>query len=533
MSLSSGPPEKGLRRTDPGLLTLRLQDRLETYQEELRQGRGKINSSLLSILEKYLKKENAGPLNKQPGCKWIPGASRLKWRWSMDALQQLDCTDVNTCLRLLNDLQALPGNDAGRLRVIVVEALGSMGASAPIEPLVFALADPYWDVRAAAAQALGNMGVNTPIGFLTSMLKQEKDESVREAIIHALGCQGKRMPAATLVEILRFDKGWMSRQSAARALGELGADAPLKWLVYALRRDEDESVRAAAARSLGQTGRQQVKKFLHDALLDLEEEVRVEARNAIDHLEGIDPWKEHREIAALVSETSQGLLEDVDFSTDSGPDTGPELTPLSIEKTEDLLLSQEVVHQASMRASPIWGASWNERIVYLLTSFLKDRKGQASQPRMLQTVEGSVLLLTCFYEYSSKLSEELLPAFQQMTTIQSIDDALHQHNGGVGQAVEEAFKIWGERTWMDWLIVSFMLSHQSSRRKQEKTPLRVIVSGVSSSAIRRDDPFVMDQIISAWIDTVREPTICQRPQDLIEVKMWYQSAPGFRVDALY
>jgi hypothetical protein len=535
MNINSEFPGEASRGTEPGLIDLKLRDQFEEFLGDIGQRRENYQPPLLPTLRKHLEREGPFFVNKQALYWWVVSDSGPRWRRSMDVFQRLDAEGIDVCLKALDDLWRAPGDDAARARVAAVEVLGSMGQLAPIEPLILALADPFWDVRAAAAQALGNMGEYTPVDFLTSLLELEKDESVGETIIRVLGRQGKRMPVSKLVKILRYDKSWMLRQAAAWALGELGPHAPIKWLGYALKHDEDECVRIAAVRSLGQTGKSQVKKMFYDALLDPEEEVREEVRKAIELLDTVSSsQQEHGDVSMFErldssSDTLSGEEADDEMVTNpaSEPATGPGLFEGEGEESfqEELLQRWEGELSIPAKASPIWGESSPEQIIRLLTGFLKEKRGYLSRPTMLQTARGPVLLLTCFYQHSHTLQDIILPYIQLTTVTESIDDALRDQDEVITQIVKHTYEILEERTWIDWLVVSLELSRHSKWERGECVPLRVIVSGMSSQDIWKDDSLVLNQMVAAWTTTLKEPTVCQHPHDLINIKIWYQCAP--------
>jgi HEAT repeat protein len=498
---------------------------------------------------KDIGKEDSLPTDSNHFEGLIAQLSGFGWEKSEEAFRQLDMVGIDECLKALHELRDVSGDGADHVRVAAVEILGSLGKLAPVEPLVVALADSFWDVRAAAAQALGALGERTPVKFLMKMLDHEKDENVREAIVRSLGKQKMLMLIQKFVFLLRHDESWLVRQAASWALGEFGDNAPIKWLSYALHYDDDESVRAAAALSLGQSKKMKVKKFLYEALLDVEEEVREAAQRAIEHLdENIQrepseegwpvripelhsPQDKHLGISMTTSEPQTNPEIDVeneripelrslqdrnlgDARTASEPQTNPEMESI------DLLL-REQDQSFSTKASPVWGESEQEWIMRILVDFLHDRRGYVSKPRTLETADESIVMFTCFYQYSSVLWEAVLQSVQASMEVIHIETALMEHDEMVGQALQQTFEAWGERTWMDLLVVSFVLP----RRAREEKPLRIMVSGMSGNQVRKDDMHVLEQIANTWIASLEEPLVCQHPYDLTDLRIWYQQAP--------
>ena len=152
-------------------------------------------------------------------------------------------------LNQADELVAALKHEASAVRVAAVRALEQGGASS-IEPLVSALHDPAWEVRAAAVWALGKRGEQAPLEALIGALADE-DPSVRAAALRTLSLLGDRVPLEPSIRALH-DPAWQVREIAALTLGERGEQAPLEPLVAALH-DEHTSVREAARMALGQS----------------------------------------------------------------------------------------------------------------------------------------------------------------------------------------------------------------------------------------------------------------------------------------
>jgi WD40 repeat protein len=148
-----------------------------------------------------------------------------------------------------DELVAALKHEASAVRVAAVRAL-EQGGTSSIEPLVTALLDSAWEVRAAAVWALGKLGEQAPLAALLGALADE-DPSVRAAALRALSLLGDRVPLESLVLALH-DAEWQVREIAALALGERGEQAPFEPLVAALH-DEHASVREAARMALEQS----------------------------------------------------------------------------------------------------------------------------------------------------------------------------------------------------------------------------------------------------------------------------------------
>jgi HEAT repeat protein len=169
------------------------------------------------------------------------------------------------------------------VRAMAVEALGHLGARAPVEPVSWALEDEDWDVRKAAVEALGRLGERAPIEPLLAALNDPG--MYRQTVVRALGALGERAPVTILARVLSEDEYYGVREAAADALGRLGDRAPVEALVHALG-DEGylESVRRAVVRALGQLGARAPIELLVQAMGDTDFDVRAAASEAVARL---------------------------------------------------------------------------------------------------------------------------------------------------------------------------------------------------------------------------------------------------------
>jgi HEAT repeats/WD domain, G-beta repeat/WD40-like Beta Propeller Repeat len=197
--------------------------------------------------------EHAG--NEQPsfhdeGQLHSPGQAAVPASLLPSVLSQLGLGDRPALsLNQADEQVAALKHEASAVRVAAVRALEQGGASS-IEPLLAALHDSAWEVRAAAVWALGKLGEQAPLEALLGALADE-DPSVRAAALRTLSLLGDRVPLEPLVLALH-DAEWQVREIAALTLGERGEQAPLEPLVAALH-DEHASVREAARMALEQS----------------------------------------------------------------------------------------------------------------------------------------------------------------------------------------------------------------------------------------------------------------------------------------
>jgi WD40 repeat protein len=152
-------------------------------------------------------------------------------------------------LNQADEVAAALKHEASAVRVAAVRAL-EQGGTSSIEPLVAALQDPAWEVRAAAVWALGKLGEQAPLEALIGALADE-DSSVRAAALRTLGLLGDRVSLELIIRALH-DPAWQVREIAALTLGERSEQAPLAALVTMLD-DEHSSVHEAARMALEQS----------------------------------------------------------------------------------------------------------------------------------------------------------------------------------------------------------------------------------------------------------------------------------------
>lgn len=117
---------------------------------------------------------------------------------------------------LLSSLEDLP-----RARGYAALALGTIGDSRAVRPMIGLLADPVAEVRFLAALALGRMGDAAAVESLCAALA-DPARDVREAAAWALGALGDSR-AANPLAALRDDPDAGVRDRATEALEKLGA----------------------------------------------------------------------------------------------------------------------------------------------------------------------------------------------------------------------------------------------------------------------------------------------------------------------
>jgi WD40 repeat protein len=206
-----------------------------------------MSASPLLPIQHYLGLGNALPLAEN---QLAPALQHLEWKTRVQAIRQLERSHRQDALAAF--LSALE-DEHPAVRAAAAHALGTYPALQDIlssEPLITALHDTSWHVRAEVILALGKYREQAPVDLLIAALDDE-DETVRATAASTLGRLGERVPVECLVKAL-YDPMWTVREAAAYALSEQGARAPITPLLLT-RNDEDSAVRDAVEWAIQQT----------------------------------------------------------------------------------------------------------------------------------------------------------------------------------------------------------------------------------------------------------------------------------------
>lgn len=220
------------------------------------------------------------------------------------------CRDAAIALGQLGDTRAVEPliialkNPGIYVREEAAKALGKLGDRRAVQPLIDALEDPDSDVRNAAAFSLGKIGDAKAIDPLIAAMKN-REWGERDHLVDALdildwkpdlGANGtwywiskqnveKCVCIGTsavdpLIAALN-DKHWKICMTAAEALGKLGDTRAVEPLISSLKYSEYWSVRAKVAISLGEIGDVRAIDPLVAAINDHYFEVATAAREAL------------------------------------------------------------------------------------------------------------------------------------------------------------------------------------------------------------------------------------------------------------
>jgi HEAT repeat protein len=155
-------------------------------------------------------------------------------------------------------------------RFLAADALGAIGETRAIEPLIAVLEDngELEPIRQAAARALGKLNDPKAIEALVAALRVQ-DRDVYQTVVEILGQIGE-LAASSLIAALEEESASV-RQAAVTLLAGSRNLCAVRGLVNALG-DKDIKVRRAAAGALAKTGRPAVEPLiatLHDRRRDV------------------------------------------------------------------------------------------------------------------------------------------------------------------------------------------------------------------------------------------------------------------------
>jgi HEAT repeat protein len=204
----------------------------------------------------------------------------VAWQDAATALARLGTPALHPLVAALSD-------ENWNVRAWSACALGESGDRRAVEPLIAALDDSVGQVRLDAAEALGRIGDRRAIGALVTIL-DDPDEWLRLYAVRALGHLVTGEAFAPLVNALD-DPHIDVRCQALYALSESAGPAAVD-LLLARTTDPNTVVRTAAVLALGRAGDERVIPVLewiaqHDqGELGRAMEVRQAARYAIERI---------------------------------------------------------------------------------------------------------------------------------------------------------------------------------------------------------------------------------------------------------
>jgi HEAT repeat protein len=175
-------------------------------------------------------------------------------------------------------LKALTWQKDAEVRQSAASALGFFEDERAIEPLVSALKDSSFEVRAAAAQALELTGINW-----------NSSPAARRTVPSLIAIMSAPAPSARATRTVEDHKARESAVSvhlaAAKALGKIRDARAIDALLEAVQRNWDWTIRAIAAELLGEIKEPRAIKPLLSALIDSEYFVCKAAARALPRID--------------------------------------------------------------------------------------------------------------------------------------------------------------------------------------------------------------------------------------------------------
>lgn len=193
----------------------------------------------------------------------------------------------------------------GGIKLVAIDALGKIGDTRAVEPLLKALnSEDRW-IRRSAARALEGIDDERIIQPMMYHLLEENemDAEVRRSAARALARMRPLESIEYLAQALK-DSSLGVRLEAGYALGRIG-DPAIEVLIKA-RNDQDSRVRDSAVAALGNIGGESAKRELISVLRDENEESTVKL-TAIQALYKIGDSESIAELRRLVSTGDPGL----------------------------------------------------------------------------------------------------------------------------------------------------------------------------------------------------------------------------------
>jgi len=179
------------------------------------------------------------------------------------------------------------------VRAIAARSLGEIGDERAVEPLAESLKSrklQFAFARKAATEALAKIGSDRAIEALLKTLELNESPHVLEAAADAFGQMGDARAVEPLIRLLkdRIELPWLPGVTdvlakAIRALGEIGDARAIDTLVQGLRH-KNRKVRTAAAEALGKIGDARALEPLTKALEDRDKRVREAVEGALERV---------------------------------------------------------------------------------------------------------------------------------------------------------------------------------------------------------------------------------------------------------
>ena len=204
----------------------------------------------------------------------VTALSRLE-RLNAKVVEWVETSNVETLINTLTNVE-----ERMRRRVDAANALGKLGDTTAVIPLINTLQDENRNLRAVIVKVLGTLRDVQAIDALLQAL-QDEDRGVRRAAATSLGKFEDVRVVPALIQALH-DNDWEVQKHAATSLAEIGEPA-LVSLIEMLQ-DESKYIRRAAVRVLGTIADKKAVEPLEHALNDEDREVQILAKKSLNRI---------------------------------------------------------------------------------------------------------------------------------------------------------------------------------------------------------------------------------------------------------
>jgi HEAT repeat protein len=272
--------------------------------------------------------------------------------------------------RVINDLIGLLESKDADVRQSAADALGRIGNSEAVEPLIHILEDTNQEnsVRTSAVTALGRIGSTDAVEPLISVLKNKSEvRRIRFGAVTALSRINGAGATAALVGVLK-DRDSKVRFMAVEALSFIGDDTAVRPLLNAAM-DNDEFVRLKAVEALGYIGRDEAVEPLISILKDRSRERTMQSYAAhalgrIGSIEAVGP------LLNVLKDTGRA----VDVRTSAITALGSIDKGIALETLPHLVGDKTQARYVRIRAISVLGEIGDYRAANPIIHVLKDEK---------------------------------------------------------------------------------------------------------------------------------------------------------------
>jgi tetratricopeptide (TPR) repeat protein len=175
-------------------------------------------------------------------------------------------------VEILQDLKETPA-----VRSTAALAIGDLNYKEGIKPLIEALKDKDWTVRASSVTALGKLKASEAVEPMANILKRDIYYLVRLSVIEALGKINGAEAINTLLSEGLKDENPSVRKAVIDEFGKKIADSKMVVIpLCEMLKDPDMSVRIAAANALGELKDKKAFVPLQEALKVKNENIQVQ-----------------------------------------------------------------------------------------------------------------------------------------------------------------------------------------------------------------------------------------------------------------